>query len=306
MTQSPVILIIYNRADLTEKVFSEIRKARPKQLYIIADGAISGISSNHAECTATRAVVKVDWECKVTYDYSDLNLGCQQRVHSGISKAFEQFDRAIILEDDCLPHPSFFTFCDAMLERYKNTDEVMHICGSNFVHPDKFSHSYAFTQHPTPWGWATWKLAWQQIDLKMTDYFSQIEAIESQLQISPKAFGKLAKRLRKVQTGEICSWAYPWLGKILAKNGFSITPKKNLVSNIGFDERSTHTANPNSFFANYPTSEIPTELSHPEAVKIDQVVNKEVFNLFFGGKYRKHGIRALLGKLKKAFRKLHN
>ncbi|MDG1240952.1 MAG: glycosyltransferase family 2 protein [Opitutae bacterium] len=304
MTQSPVIFIIYNRTDLTEQVFAQIRATRPKQLYIIADGPQSDSASDRTACEEARAVIQVDWECDVTLDYSEVNLGCQQRVHSGISKAFEQFDRAIILEDDCLPHPSFFSFCDAMLEHYTGADEVMHICGSNFVHPDKFSDSYAFTQYATPWGWATWKRAWQQIDLQMTDFFNHTEEIECSVQISARTFEKLTKRLRKVHTGDVCSWAYPWLATILANNGLSITPKNNLVSNIGFDERSTHTANPNSFFANNLTGEMPVDLSNPQAIEIDRLINKQVFDLFFGGAYRKRGIRAWPGKIKRALRKL--
>lgn len=304
MTHTPVIFIIYNRPDLTEQVFAQIRAAQPKHLYIISDGPRLTAVSDKTDCEAVRALIQVDWECEVTLDYSEVNLGCQQRIHSGISKAFEHFDRAIILEDDCLPSSGFFSFCDAMLERYEMHDKVMHICGSNFVQPNQFSHSYAFTQYATPWGWATWKRSWQQIDLNMTDFFSQIETLECQLKISPKAFEKLTKRLRKVHTGDVCSWAYPWLATILSQNGLSITPQHNLVSNIGFDPRSTHTANPNSFFANKPPREMPIELSHPKDIEIDPLLQKEVFDLFFGGKYRKKGVRAWPQKLKKAFRKL--
>jgi len=304
MTTTPVIFIIFNRSDLTKRVFAEIRAVQPRQLYVIADGPRTDRAQDRTAGEDARAIIQVDWECEVTLDYSEVNLGCQKRVHSGISKAFKHFDRAIILEDDCLPDPSFFSFCDAMLERYKDANEVMHICGSNFVPSDKFSDSYAFTQYATPWGWATWKRAWQQIDLKMTDYFNQIETIERQIQISPRASEKLAKRLKKVHTGDVCSWAYPWLATILAKNGLSITPKKNLVANIGFDVRSTHTANPNSFFANNPTSEMTEDLSHPEVIEIDPIIQREVFDLFFGGTYRKRGIRAWPEKIKRALRKL--
>ncbi|MBK1854945.1 glycosyltransferase family 2 protein [Verrucomicrobiaceae bacterium 5K15] len=306
MTDNAVIFIIYARADHTERVFSHIRAAHPRHLYVIADGPKPGSDSDYAACDAARAVIQVDWQCELTLDYSEENLGCQRRIHSGISKAFEQFDRAIILEDDCLPHPDFFTFCDLMLERYQDDAEVMHICGSNFVHPKHFKRSYAFNQYATPWGWATWKRAWQHIDLNMTGFLEQSASIERRMQISPKAFAKLSSRLHKVQSGEVCSWAYPWLSSILALDGLCITPQQNLISNIGFGERSTHTSDPDSPFANKATSELPDELSHPDQVALDRRVQREIFDFFFGGKHRKRGVLGWPRKIKRAWRKWKN
>lgn len=106
MLKTPVAFIIFNRPDLTQIVFNEIRKAQPKQLFVIADGPRT--SEEQAKCQAAQDIIKqVDWDCEVFCNYSDINLGCRERVSSGITWVFEQVEEAIILEDDCFPSSSF-------------------------------------------------------------------------------------------------------------------------------------------------------------------------------------------------------
>ena len=128
---APVALIVFNRPDLTAQVFAAIRNARPAKLFVIADGP-----RNRAEEEACRAARKaaqlVDWECEVKTNFSDTNLGCGRRPASGLDWVFRQTEEAIILEDDCLPAPSFFSFCESLLEHYRHDARVMHIGGCNF------------------------------------------------------------------------------------------------------------------------------------------------------------------------------
>ena len=50
----------------------------------------------------------IDWECQVYKNFAEKNMGCGKRMSSGISWAFEQEEKLIILEDDCLADFSFF------------------------------------------------------------------------------------------------------------------------------------------------------------------------------------------------------
>jgi hypothetical protein len=144
--KSPVAFIFFNRPDLTEKVFNRIRKAQPQELFLIADGPRINNSEDERKCFEARKIVdQIDWECEVCRNYSDQNLGCGVRPATGISWVFEHVDRAIILEDDCLPHPSFFNFCDELLERYKYDQRVMQISGTNLQYGNKWTdYSYYF------------------------------------------------------------------------------------------------------------------------------------------------------------------
>ena len=109
--RTPVAFLVFNRPDQTKKVFEAIRKAKPEKLLVIADGPRNERYGEAEKCRAVRAVMeRIDWNCEVVRNYSDVNLGCRRRVSTGIDWIFEQVEEAIILEDDCLPHPTFLAF----------------------------------------------------------------------------------------------------------------------------------------------------------------------------------------------------
>jgi hypothetical protein len=264
-----------------------IRAQRPKHLYVIADGPKAECAEDMKNVELTRGVIEHNWDGSLTLDYSDTNLGCQRRIVSGLNAVFERVERAIILEDDCVPHVDFFLFCETLLEQYADVPEVLHITGTNFLDSRLFQNSHAMTQYPTPWGWATWRRSWKRIDLSMRIFFDNEEKIKTRRTVSRRAWEKLVRRLRKVSAGQLDSWAYPWLATCLALEGLVATPKTNLVSNIGFDRRSTHTSNPRSYFANFPRKALEEPIQAQENPGLDPKINRELFDLLFAGGYRK-------------------
>ena len=129
---TPVAFIIFKRPETTIKVFEAIRQAKPPQLFVIADGANINNIDEIKRCENTRAIIeRVDWDCEVFKNYSDNNLGCAKRVSSGLDWVFNHVEEAIILEDDCLPHPTFFPFCEQLLTRYKTDTRIASISGQN-------------------------------------------------------------------------------------------------------------------------------------------------------------------------------
>ena len=109
MVQTAVALIIFNRPSTTSRVFAEIARAKPRRLFVIADGPRANRDGEAALCAAAREVTeRVDWDCEVMRNYSNTNLGNFRRVPSGISWAFEHVEELIVLEDDCVPDQTFF------------------------------------------------------------------------------------------------------------------------------------------------------------------------------------------------------
>ncbi|MBA4056200.1 MAG: nucleotide-diphospho-sugar transferase, partial [Marivirga sp.] len=161
--ETPVLLLIFNRPDTTRRVFEAIRKARPKRLFVAADGPRQHKPEDADRCAKARKIATdVDWECEVKTFFRDTNVGCGRGPSGGISWFFEHVDEGIILEDDCLPSPLFFRFCAELLERYRDDKRVMEIGGNTFMdeaNRDK-EYSYYFSSHNNIWGWATWKRAW--------------------------------------------------------------------------------------------------------------------------------------------------
>jgi hypothetical protein len=268
--KTPVVFIIFNRADTARRVFEEIRRARPPRLFVIADGPRPARDGERQQCLETRAVIEgVDWECELTTDFSDLNLGCRNRIATGLDRVFAEVEEAIILEDDCLPDPSFFGFCEALLARYRDDRRVMHIGGSNYLggrFPERISpFSYYFSRYNHCWGWATWRRAWANYDAEMS-HWSELrdrDGLTDILTGDESAVSYWKRAFDEVAAGRIDSWSLVWTFSCWINSGLTILPAVNLISNIGFDQRGTHTRNRHSRFANMPTSSIPLPLVDP-------------------------------------------
>ena len=280
---TPVVFIIFNRPDTTAKVFEAIRQAKPPKLLVIADGARIDKPGEAEKCAAARAIInQVDWQCEVLTNYSDVNLGCRKRVSSGLDWVFEQVEEAIILEDDCLPHPTFFRYCQELLEKYRDDEHIMMISGNNFQFGRKRNeYSYYFSHYSHIWGWASWRRAWTKYDDSMQSWseLKNSSWLNDVLQ-NEQAVAYWAKIFQSVEQG-FSSWAYIWLLTSWTNNGLCVLPEINLVSNIGFGS-GTHTTVNNSPLANIPIEEIKFPLQHPSEItrnlEADDFTEKYIFS----------------------------
>ncbi len=243
--KTPVALIIFNRPDTTERVFLEIAKARPPKLLVVADGPRVDRPGEIEKCNASRAIIdRIDWPCEVLTNYSEINLGCKNRVSSGIDWVFSQVEEAIILEDDCLPEASFFQFCEEMLERYRHDERIGMISGTNFLdNKIAIDDSYYFSKYMTIWGWATWRRAWKNNDVTIK-YWPKLKAdrfLDSRIN-SKDERSYWYRAFDRVHSGAIDTWDYQWVLCNWIQCRLSIVPSVNLISNIGFRSDATHTA----------------------------------------------------------------
>lgn len=284
---TPIAYVVFNRPEHTEKTFAVIREQRPSKLFIIADGPRPGHPTDEQRCEEVRAIVKnVDWPCEVYRNYADSNLGLKRRVSSGLDWVFENVDRAIVLEDDCLAHPDFFRFCDVLLDKYKDDSRVSVITGNNFQDDQQRGDaSYYFSKYNHCWGWATWRRAWECYSGDLAFWPSWQASSAWELHVPDKAERRYWERIfTRIRAGAIDSWAYPWTGSVWYRGGLTATPNVNLVSNIGFGADSTHTANPDSHLAAMETTGL-GEIRHPEVVVQDLEADLYVFDHTFGGKW---------------------
>jgi len=277
---TPIAFIIFNRPEYTKKVFNEIRKIKPKKLFLIADGPRENNLEDIKLCQKTRGIVsKIDWKCKVHKNFSEENIGCGIRPYTGIDWVFQHVDRAIILEDDCLPSKSFFRFCEELLERYKDNEKVMMISGSNFQPKSKTKYSYHFSKHPVTWGWATWRRAWQNYDFKIKDWprFKKSKLFKK---ICPRKIEReyWTKQFYRVYGGKRDIWDYQWIHACWIKRGITIHPKVNLISNIGHGPKATHTFWKKNPIANFPRQDMKT-INHPPKIILSKKYDNEIFHI---------------------------
>jgi hypothetical protein len=281
---TPVAFLIFNRPDTTARVFEAIRQAKPEKLLVVADGARIDRIGEAEKCAATRAIIdRVDWDCEVLKNYSDINLGCKRRVSSGIDWVFSQVEEAIILEDDCLPAPSFFQFCQTLLEYYRYDNRVVHIGGANLQFGQtRTPYSYYFTKYSEIWGWASWRRAWQNFDVNMRSWaeFKTSRVLES-AHPNPYEQKYWLELLDRVYRGEIDTWDYQWNYACWCQGGLAIGPEVNLVTNIGFRADATHT-NHHSNLAAIPLAEI-SQIQHPPFKIANRDADRHTFDYVLGG-----------------------
>lgn len=284
MFKIPIAYIVFNRPRHAVLTFASIRAQKPVKLFIIADGPRPDYPNDAQRCRAVREIVaQIDWPCEVHHNYAETNLGLKRRVSSGLDWVFSHVDRAIVLEDDCLPHPDFFTFCETLLERYENDERVWVVTGNNFQGGQRRgSASYYFSKYNHCWGWASWRRAWLHYRGDLS-FWPEFKNSVDWMQKMPDKIEReyWADIFDKVWRGETNSWAYPWTASVWFHGGLTATPNVNLVSNIGVGPEGTHTITSENQegLPVYPLG----ILIHPEKIEQDCQADRYAFDHHFGG-----------------------
>jgi hypothetical protein len=272
----PVVFLVFNRPELTARVFQRIREVRPARLFVVADGPRPDRPGEKEKCRCVRELIEqgVDWPCELVRDYSEVNLGCARRIASGITRVFEQVEEAVILEDDCVPELSFFPFCAELLDRYRDDPRIGQIAGCTFRSSRPAGEaSYYFSQYPHCWGWATWRRAWACYDHEMNWWRSGegMRYLAGRIQDS----GELAywrTVLAATASGKIDTWDYRWTASLWARDSMSVLAGVNLVANIGAGVDATHMKDGVAL----PTHAMAFPLVHPAEIRRDEDGDREV------------------------------
>lgn len=279
-----VLLIFFTRPDTFEKVFEKVKEARPSKLFLACDGARSGEDERKIEL-CKQIAEDIDWNCEVYKNYAEKNMGCGMRPQTAITWAFQFTESLIILEDDCVPHNSFFRYMEEMIERYKNDERIGVLSGFNhFENWDCGDYSYFFTKNgPLAGAWATWKRVWDS-------YSYSVEEIKDPLVkrlIRNNINFKRAKKqkiklwektnLRIQKNEKISYWDIQFSFLKYYQSYLAVVPEFSIASNIGLGEGSTHAVNaknimPTVFFA--PNKNLQFPLRHPPFVICDHDYDK--------------------------------
>jgi hypothetical protein len=281
----PLLMIAFNRPEKTLRVLEAVRAVAPRQLYVAVDGPRAGHAGDEDRCARTRRLFdRVDWPCDLHTLFRERNLGCKQGVGTAIDWFLSKVEAGIILEDDCLPTADFFPYCGELLDRFRDTTEVMMIGGHNPLgewNGGVSGPSYVFSRTCPIWGWATWRRAWAHYDPAMTRW-SDARAREAVRARMPRAEFRITRqRFDSVYEGTRDTWDFGWAFAMLVAGGVSVIPASNLVANIGFDGEATHTKIPWSHEASVPTRPLAFPLRHPASTVPDDDFERALFRRRF-------------------------
>lgn len=272
---SPVLLLTFNRPDTTKQVIDALRTVKPPHIFVFSDGPRPSVSGDRDKVDETRRVIQegIDWPAKVETLYLNENRGIVDGPPDAIDWFFSRVREGIILEDDCVPHPDFFYYCDELLDRYRDNHRVWVVSGDNSLKlPVTEPYSYGFISDPLIWGWATWGRAWEHHDRTMSDWNTYRRSREFRRLVPDRV--ERGRRRHLLDSKPQSTWDYQWFLTVLRNQGLVAVPRGNLVSNVGF-------AHPDAFHTTGPSPQANADtfgvfpITHPVVVEKDPLAQYE-------------------------------
>lgn len=292
MSLAPILLITFNRPTHTRRVLERILEAKPQALYVFQDGARAGNENDVLKCAEVRQVIDRLWnnyvsscpeageQCKPALycNYSDINLGCGKGPATGINWFFSQVKGGIVMEDDCLAHPDFFGYCEELLTKYQDDEQVQFINAALYHNLWHCNASYGFSHYMVAGAWAAWRCSWQGFDLDL--HFLNARKFRRQVRLltgnRAEADWWYYKVLEIQRDKEKKSyWDYQMQILMFLNNALTIHPAANLISNIGFDAEGTHTLANDGRGDKETFSILP--LRHPKNKAVDLSLDAQCF-----------------------------
>lgn len=277
MLQAPVLFMLFNRPKQTERVLQRIIAASPRALFVSADGPRKGNLTDEERCAAVRSLVdSIPKNIKVYKLYREKNLGCKKSGISALSWFFEENESGIVLEDDTLPDPSFFSFAEASLQRYRNEERVMLISGHNPLGKIGGKGDTLFSKYPFIWGWASWRRAWKTYSAYVDNWDSDFSRKNTKAWLRSKhAVFFWRKAFHEAAKGSEV-WDYQLCYSMFMRHSFALVSSKNLVGNIGFGGDAVHTINPSDSRQNVPVYSAGSCLNFPKSINPDPAFEKAI------------------------------
>lgn len=282
-----VLILFFANPQRLNKVFEQVRKAKPNKLFLYQDGAREGKNDEPGIEACRKIVENIDWPCEVHRWYQEKNVGCDPSEFLSQKWAFSFVDKCIILEDDDVPTQSFFRFCSELLDKYEFDERISMIAGMNHEGiTEGVPYDYFFTSNVSIWGWATWKRVidkWDEHYSFMNDPVT-VELLQDKLS-ETNYRNDFWPLLKWHSESGIAYYETIMMTYMLLESGLSIVPTKNMILNIGYDG-GTHNEHKFEKLPPYlkrlyslPTYELDGNLSHPPYVIENYSYKKRIYKL---------------------------
>jgi hypothetical protein len=283
MFKIPILILTYNRPKKFLKVLRSLKLVKPRKIYISCDGP-KNIEDLIKIKNIRKNISKITWKCKVYENFFQKNLGVKHSPEKSIDWFFKKEKFGIILEDDCVPSKTFYKFCETLLNKYKNNNNIWAISGYNFKGKTDFGDGdYFISKYFLGWGWASWRRAWLKNDKELKFWKRWRKEKLLNMFFSKNIEIKYwTKMIDKFYDKKIVSWDMFFLASMWKNKSFCILPNINMIKNIGFDSEATYGIN-----NKYSTPNVKNFLrnvKHPINLRIYPKAESQLFNEFFKGK----------------------
>lgn len=237
-----LLVIAYLRPDNLEFILDTAIDAGVKIIYISIDYPKNPTKDNLELHNQVISVARKYRNCSqytIHIVEREFNVGCSAAVLSSCDWFFNNVEKGIVLEDDCIPTSDFFEYCRDALKIVQNDEGIWIACGTQFA-PRSLSHTWVLSKYPLTWGWATTSIKWKEMSASLRESEGKLPRFKSRNISFPEAIYWDAGALRATR-GISDAWDTPLVQKMLLNSKLAILPNVSLVSNIGNDEFATHT-----------------------------------------------------------------
>jgi len=238
---APIALFVYNRPEHTRRTLNYLKNnllADESRLYIFSDAPKT--DADIAQVDEVRALIKnAEGFKSVKVIERKTNLGLANSIIAGVTQLVNEYEKVIVFEDDLLSSPYTLTYFNQALDRYANTDNVMHIGAYMYPLTGNFLPETFFFRAATSWGWATWARAWKHFEPDVDKLIAQFNQ-KKILQFSIDGNMNFWKQIQEFKSGKNNSWAIRWYASIFLRGGLTLNPAKSLIQNIGNDGSGIH------------------------------------------------------------------
>ena len=273
----PVIVVCYNRPKHTLEVLKALKEHDIKNIYIFLDAAKSAEDAEAVSLTR-RLVHSIDWTTPKIIERTE-NVGLARNIVSAVDYVFEQYDRLILLEDDCVPQRYFFDFMHTCLEKYENNQRVFGVSGYSVQIPDEKLSDYPYDLYFCPrigsWGWATWKRAWKH---RGSDLLELVDtAIKNGVDLN-QGGTDIPLSIENILRGKVKDvWTLNWVLTVYINNGVYVYPTKSHIRNIGMDGTGLHCGKTDKY--DTPCADMQTT-RYPDDIFLDERIIENFRNYY--------------------------
>ena len=248
MNLAPIVLFVYNRARHTRLTVEALQRnilASKSDLFIYADGP--SCSDDFDKISEVLTYIRtVDKFRSVTIVERDKNFGLASSIPTGVTELVNNYGKIIVLEDDIVTSPYFLLYMNEALERYRDSEKLMHIAGYMYpIDTSDLPQTILFRQ-TSCWGWATWQRAWRCFEPDAPLLASRFDR-QQRYHFNIEGSYNFWEHLRLNCTGSWDTWAIKWYASVFLSGGLCLHPVRSLVLNIGLDASGTNCGSTNKF-----------------------------------------------------------
>mgnify|MGYP003207438322 CR=1 FL=1 len=236
MVETPVLFVTFVRPDYARQTWEGIKATKPKTLYFYSNKGRAEKEGEVERNNEIRSYInEIDWDCDLHIFFREECVNVYDSLRGAIDWLFDNEERGIILEEDCVPTKAFFSFVDQMIEKFKEDKRVWCISGDN-IKQNPSGYDYMFSHLHAMYGWASWRDRWRMVNwdhlyIKETideHIYYRLFKTKEQAKAKEKALSNMEDMLYRTKC-----WDYIFGLCMDQYHALTVQPKEHLVKNIG-------------------------------------------------------------------------